>query len=71
VLVIAAALLTGARAILREVVGDEAQAIRIDSRAVSRWSDLHASHDPVSEGTLPIPQGVGRSQTIVNRRSTT
>jgi hypothetical protein len=68
-LVIATGLISAARAMLRTIVGCEADAIAIGAGQVTRWTDLHASHDPVSEGDLPFGAGLGQSSTVVNRRS--
>ena len=62
-------LISAARAILRTIVGAEAEAIAIGAGQVGRWTDLHASHDPVSEGDLRFDQRLGQSSKVVNRRS--
>ena len=72
-LVAAAAIALGlARRELQRIVGArlEPGALGIDARQVSHWTDLHASHDLVSEGDLPVAQCTrGFSRTVVNRRS--
>jgi hypothetical protein len=69
-LAVAIGLLSLARKILRAIVGDEKDAIGIGGGQVQLWTDLHASHDLVSEGPLRFPDGVvGTTQAIVNGRS--
>ena len=68
----AALALTAARRELQRIVGAhlEPGALGIDDRQVAHWTDLHASHDLVSEGDLPVAQCTrGFSRTVVNRRS--
>ena len=64
--------LTAARNELQRIVGArlEPAALEIDKRQVAHWTDLHASHDLVSEGDLPVAKCTrGFSRTVVNRRS--
>ena len=68
----AAVALPAARRELRRIVGAELEPgeLEIDERQVAHWTDLHASHDLVSEGDLPVAKCTrGFSRTIVNRRS--
>jgi hypothetical protein len=69
-LAVAFAALSAARAVLRVIVGasDESACLGVNEGQVGRWLDLYASHDPVSEGSLPVPS-FGTSSEIVNRRS--
>ena len=66
---IAFASLTAARALLRSIVGAEYDATRlgVGPSQVTRWTDLYATSDPVSEGALPLGS-LGSSREIVNRR---
>lgn len=69
---IAAVALTIARKQLQRIVGArfEPEALEIGARQVEHWTDLHASHDLVSEGDLPVRERTrGYSRTVVNRRS--
>ncbi len=67
---IAFASLAAARRVLVLVVGEyDEQRLGVTNAQVARWLDLYASHDPVSEGPLPL-SGLGVSNQIVNRRST-
>lgn len=68
-LAIGIALISLARKALIAIVGPESRAIVIGEQQVAHWSDLHASHDPVSEGNLPLQAGFGQSSEVVNRRS--
>jgi hypothetical protein len=68
-LALALALLWRARKILQGIVGCPDAAITIGAQQVELWTDLHASHDLVSEGRLPIPEHLGDSYAVVNRRS--
>jgi hypothetical protein len=69
-LTVAFAALAAARQILVRVVGEEYTEDRlgVTQQQLTHWLDLHASHDLVSEGSLPV-EGFGDSRTIVNRRS--
>ncbi len=68
---IAATTLHAARLVLQRIIGVsiDAAALQVDARHVAHWTDLHASHDPVSEGDLPVADTHGFSRTIVNRGS--
>jgi hypothetical protein len=71
-LAVAAVALTIARKQLRRIVGARfaPEALEIGARQVEHWTDLHASHDIVSEGELPVRERTrGYSRTVVNRRS--
>ena len=71
-LALAAGALTGARRQLQRIVGArlEPGALGIGEHQVAHWTDLHASHDLVSEGDLPVAKCTrGFSRTVVNRRS--
>lgn len=68
----AAVALPAARRELQRIVGArlDPERMGIDDRQVAHWTDLHASHDLVSEGDLPVAQCTrGFSRTVVNRRS--
>jgi hypothetical protein len=72
VLVLAVFALRRARRVLQQIVGTDhaANALKIGRERVAHWTDLHASHDPVSEGDLPVQSRTrGYSRTVVNRRS--
>jgi hypothetical protein len=72
VLVLAVLTLRRARCVLQEIVGTDhaANALKIGRERVAHWTDLHASHDLVSEGDLPVQARTrGYSRTVVNRRS--
>lgn len=71
-LAIAVMALTIARKQLQRIVGVRfaPEALEIGARQVGHWTDLHASHDIVSEGDLPVWERTrGYSRTVVNRRS--
>lgn len=71
-LALAAGALTAARRQLQRIVGArlEPGALGIGEHQVAHWTDLHASHDLVSEGDLPVNRCTrGFSRTVVNRRS--
>ncbi len=61
--------LSGARELMRRIVGPsyDHERLEIGPGQVSRWTDVYATSDPVSEGDLPVA-GLGSSKQIVNRR---
>ncbi len=63
------AALSEARELMRRIVGNDYdhEQLRIGPGQVSRWTDVYATSDPVSEGDLPVG-GLGTSEQIVNRR---
>jgi pimeloyl-ACP methyl ester carboxylesterase len=68
----AAVALPAARREMQRIVGAQLdpRGLGLDDRQVAHWTDLHASHDLVSEGDLPVARCTrGFSRTIVNRRS--
>jgi hypothetical protein len=69
-LCIAFTALWAARAVLLRVMGacDDGDRLGTVEGRVGHWLDLYASHDPVSEGSLPV-SSFGTSIEIVNRRS--
>lgn len=54
---------------MRRIVGKsyDHEQLEIGPGQVSRWTDVYATSDPVSEGDLPVGD-LGTSEQIVNRR---